>query len=436
MGTAGLFGSASIIRSHRMSAQVVKNLLQAGKILFMDIRTPTPDQDSGSQDIVSYMNIFRSLGFGITFIPAADLQFLEKYTPDLQRMGVQCLYTPFVRGIAGYLRSHGREYDLVLLYKVHCAAYFLDMVRRYCSKAKVIFDTVDLHFVREQRQAVIEGSQELLNNAEKTKLQELSVIRKADCTIVLSTEEREMLLKEPAIYGRKIAVIPLIRDIPGRGNPFSARKDILFVGGFEHQPNVDAMLFFVRQVWPLIKERFPEIVFNIIGSKPPREVLDLAGEDVNVTGYIAEISFYFNDCRLSVAPLRYGAGLKGKIATSLSYGLPCVASSVAVEGSGLNPGEDILVADKPDEFAAAVIRLYQDELLWKTLSDRGLDHMERHFSFAAGRKRLEDLLRELGCAERMNASMSDPWQAGVEKRRYLVLQHTFCAAFVSEQHPG
>ncbi len=373
-----------------------QDFVSAGKVLFIDVRTPTPDQDSGSLDIVSYFNIFQTLGLEITFIPAADLQFLEKYTPDLQRMGVRCLYAPFVRGISGYLKSHGREYDLVLLYKVHCAACILDLVRRYCPKAKIIFDTVDLHFVREQRQAVIEGSQELQENAEKTKLLELSVIRKTDCTIVLSAAEREILLKEPDVAGEKIAVIPLIRKIPGRGNSFSARKDILFVGGFEHRANVDAVLSFVRLVWPLIKKSLPNIVFYIVGSKPPQEILDLAGEDVIVTGYLSDISSYFNDCRLSVAPLRYGAGLKGKVATSFSYGLPCVASSVAVEGFGLKPGEDILVADKPEEFAAAVIRLYGNEALWNRLSDNGLDFMKQHFSYAAGRKRLERLLRELG----------------------------------------
>jgi glycosyltransferase involved in cell wall biosynthesis len=373
-----------------------KNFVPTGKILVIDIRTPTPDQDSGSQDIVSYFNIFLSFGFEITFIPGADFQFMEKYTPALQRMGVRCLYAPFVRGIAGHIKSHGQGYDMVLLYKVHCAAHCLDMVRQYCPRARIIFDAVDLHYVREQRQAVIEGSRELLKNAEKTKLQELAVIREADCTIVLSTEEREILLKEPSVYGKKIVVIPLIRKIPGRGNFFSARKDVLFVGGFEHRPNVDAMLYFVMNIWPLIKKSLSEIVFYIIGSKPPREIWDLAGKDVIVTGYLSDISSCFHNCRLSVAPLRYGAGLKGKIVTSLSYGLPCVASSMAVEGSGLEPEVDILVADKPEEFAAAVIRLYQDEVLWNRLSDRGLETMKRRFSFAAGRNKLESLLQELG----------------------------------------
>lgn len=368
----------------------------AGKILVIDSRTPTPDQDSGSQDILSYFNNFRSLCFEITFIPAAGLQFVKKYTPDLQRMGVRCLYTPFVRGINGYLKSQGQEYDLVVLFKVHCAVPYIDMVRRCCPKAKIIFVAVDLHFVREQRQALIEASHELLKNANKTKIQELSVIRKADCTIVLSTEERELLLKEPNVIGEKIAVMPLIREIPGRGNPFSARKNILFVGGFEHRPNVDAMLSFVRDVWPLVKKYLPELVLYIVGSKPPVEILNLAGDDVIVTGYVPDISPYFHGCRLSVAPLRYGAGLKGKVATSLSYGLPCVASSLAVEGSGLKPGEDILVADKPEAFAMAVERLYRNEVLWNMLSDRGIDFMKQYFSFDAGRQNLESLLRNLG----------------------------------------
>jgi glycosyltransferase involved in cell wall biosynthesis len=366
-----------------------------GRVLFIDVRTPTPDQDSGSQDMVSYFQIFRSLGFACAFIPGADLQFMEKYTPDLQRMGVHCLYAPFVPGIAGHLESHGRVYDLVLLYKVHCAAFCMDMVRRYCPQAKIIFNTVDLHFVREQRQAEIEGSEDLMKTAEATRLLELSMIQQADRTVVLSTEERAFLLREPGVAADKVAVIPLIREIPGRSRPFSERKNLLFVGGFEHRPNVDAMRYFVRDVWPLIQPTLPEAVFYIIGSKPPQAVRELASENIVITGYLPDISSYFHDSRLSVAPLRYGAGLKGKIATSLSYGLPCVASSIAVEGSDLEPEKDILVADTPESFAEAVLRLYQDEGLWNALSDNGLDFVDRHFSFAAGRQRIENLLREL-----------------------------------------
>jgi glycosyltransferase involved in cell wall biosynthesis len=383
-------------RKNTPSGCVCGTILPASKILVIDVRTPTPDHDSGSQDIVSYFKILRSLGCEITFIPATDFKFMEKYTPDLQRMGVRCLYAPFVRGINRYLKSHGREYDLVMLYKVHCAAYCIDMVRRYCPKARIIFNTVDLHFVREQRQAVIERSCELQEIANKTKIKELSVIRKADCTIVLSTKERELLLEEPNIIGEKISVIPLIREIPGCGNSFSDRKDILFVGGFEHRPNVDAMIYFVCDIWPLIKKYLPEIVFYIVGSKPPEEILSLAADDIIVTGYVPDLSPYFHGCRLSVAPLRYGAGLKGKVATSLSYGLPCVATSLAVEGSILETGADILVADMPEAFALAVQRLYRNEDLWNALSERGLTFMKAHFSFDAGRQNLGNLLRNLG----------------------------------------
>jgi glycosyltransferase involved in cell wall biosynthesis len=159
---------------------------------------------------------------------------------------------------------------------------------------------------------------------------------------------------------------------------------------------VDAMMFFIRDIWPLVKKYLPELIFNIIGSQPPEEIQALAADDVIVTGYLTDISPYFNGCRLSVAPLRYGAGVKGKVATSLSYGLPCVASSLAIEGSGLNPEEHVLCADSPDAFAESVNRLYRDERLWNSLSDRGINFMRQHYSFDAGRQNLVNLLRNLG----------------------------------------
>ncbi len=367
-----------------------------GRILVLNAWTPTPDQDSGSQDMAAYFRIFRSLGYRVTFVPAADLRYVEKYTAELQRMGVECLYTPFVTSVGEVLQARGREYDLVLLYQVHCAEAYLDLVRRYCPKARIVFDTVDLHYVREAREARLKGSERLVKEAEKTRERELSVIRRADRTIVLSPEEREILRREPDVDGGKIAVIPLIRDIPGSGNPFEVRRDILFVGGFKHEPNVDAVLAFVADVWPLIEEELPEAVFHVLGSHPPAAVQDLAGDRVVVTGYVPDLSPYFNRCRLSVAPLRYGAGLKGKVATSLGYGVPCVASSIAVEGTGLTDGEDVLVADDPRAFAGAVVRLYRDEALWNRLSANGLDFMERRFSFAAGRRELSRLLQSVG----------------------------------------
>jgi glycosyltransferase involved in cell wall biosynthesis len=184
--------------------------------------------------------------------------------------------------------------------------------------------------------------------------------------------------------------------MPGRQKDFHERADLLYIGGFQHTPNVDAVLYFVQSIYPLIKLQLPDIRFYILGSKPPDEILDLATDSsIVVTGYLKDVAPYFNQCRLSVAPLRYGAGLKGKVITSLSYGLPMVASTIACEGIGLEDQINILIADDPAEFAKKVIRLYTDAALWNRLSTAGFEKVNRDYSAAATRSYFERLFLSL-----------------------------------------
>jgi glycosyltransferase involved in cell wall biosynthesis len=190
-------------------------------------------------------------------------------------------------------------------------------------------------------------------------------------------------------------VIPLSCTIPGRSAEFASRRDILFIGSYRHLPNVDAVHFFVSDIWPLIRQRLPDAAFLILGSDPPPDILALKGDGIDVSGYVEDLAPYFNRCRLSVAPLRFGAGIKGKIVTSLSFGVPCVATQIAAEGMGLTNGRETLIAESPQAFADAVVRLYADESAWQSLSDNGLEFVERNFSLAAGRERLRSVLTRL-----------------------------------------
>jgi GT2 family glycosyltransferase/glycosyltransferase involved in cell wall biosynthesis/SAM-dependent methyltransferase len=387
----------TVLARHRppgQEAELEKERDVRGRILIVDNCTPMPDRDAGSVTAFFFMRIFRQLGYKVTFIPAANFAQLEPYTSNLQRIGVECLYAPYVTSVVRHLRRRGRSYDFVLLYRVDNASRYMKPVRRYCPSARVVFDTVDLHFLREQRQAELENSPSLRRKAAKTKGLELRAMKEADCTIVLSDEERKLLHDmDPSL---ELSVIPLLLDTPGSRQCFSNRRDILFIGGFMHTPNVDAVLFFGRDIWPLLRQQLPDLEFFIIGSHPPAEVLALEGNGIRVVGYVENLEPYFDRCRLSVVPLRYGAGIKGKIGTSLSFGVPCVATSLAVEGMGLSHGENVLLADSPGAFADTVVRLYQDEALWNHLSREGLAFVSRHYSLETGRERLRDILDRLG----------------------------------------
>ncbi len=173
---------------------------------------------------------------------------------------------------------------------------------------------------------------------------------------------------------------------------FHERIDILFIGGFEHMPNVDAMEFFIKEIFPTLHALKPDIKLLIVGSHLPEKIAAYASSHIIIKGFVPDIKPVFDHIRLSIAPLRYGAGVKGKINTSMTYGVPVVATSVAAEGMKLEHGRDILIADEPEEFARQIIRAYDDEQLWTSLSNAGKANIEEHFSFSVAERQLNDIL--------------------------------------------
>jgi len=366
------------------------------RALLVDVITPKPDKDSGSIDTLQYIHMLQALGYKVVFCPH-DLLHAGRYTEVLQRLGVECLYQPYTTTLRAHLMQYGRHYDLVILERAHVAVQHIDEVRRHCGKALVLFNTVDLHFVREQRQAEIEQSAELAERALLTKAQEYAVMRQSDATIVISETERELLQREwPAL---RVAAIPYIRPVQGCANPFARRHDLLFVGGFLFDPNIDAVNWFLEEIWPLIRQALPDVHLLLVGSgMPPELVKGWQRPGVEVLGYVENLKPVIDRCRLSIAPLRYGAGIKGKIGTSLSHGVPCVATPLAAEGMGLTDRDNVMLGSDAEAFAAAVIELYCDEVLWNRLSQKGLELFEQQYSFARGMERLGRLLDEVTAA--------------------------------------
>jgi glycosyltransferase involved in cell wall biosynthesis len=263
-------------------------------------------------------------------------------------------------------------------------------VRLYAPRAQLAFDTVDLHYLREQRAAELAGDAALARHAAATRAQELKLICESDVTLVVSPVEKELLAQDAP--GARVEVLSNVHEVFGCRKPFAERRDLVFVGGFQHPPNTDAVEWFVGEVFARVRAELADVRFHVIGSRVPASIRALAGEHVLVHGFVEDILPYMDDCRISVAPLRYGAGVKGKVNMAMSCGLPVVATPAAVEGMHVRIGEDVLVATDAASFAADVVRLYRDEALWNTLSANGLANVERHFSFAAARTAVQQLL--------------------------------------------
>jgi len=376
--------------------QYTRGALKIGKMLWIDGATPTPDQDSGSIDTVNFFHQALSSGWAVSFLPWSEVRHDGVYTENLQYMGVECIDGPS-SDPSTCLEALDDSFDLVILSRLTVARYAHSLVRHLYPNAKVIFNTVDLHFLRYQREAELfcKSSIEDISKADlqADKDAELSLVQKCDATIVVSEDEKTLL--EELVPGSNICVIPLFREVVGCSNSFEKRIDIGFIGGYQHPPNVDAVKYFVREIWPLVTNKMDGCRFIIAGSNVPQEISRLASENIEVRGFIPELSDLFAEVRLMVAPIRYGAGVKGKIVSGLCHGVPQVVSQAAAEGMGLKHNNNAMIAGSAEQFADQIINLYSDSSLWNTVSENALQKALDSYSKDAVRGKITALLKDM-----------------------------------------
>ncbi len=359
------------------------------RLLVIDNHYPMIDNDAGSYAAFQEIRLFQSLGMKVTFLPL-NLAFMDRHTRALQKIGVECLYAPFVTDISAFIRDRIGEFDLVYVTRYYTFGSVIPLIREHARSIKVILNLADLHFLREMRAAKAQEPNYSIEGALETKRRELEMIAEADLT--LSYSDVELTVLESHLPAAKLGRVPWVIDVRDDIKPsFAKTKDILFLGGFGHPPNVEAARFFVAEVMPELIAKDPSIVFHIVGSNPTKEVMDFASDSVKVHGYVPDLEAVLTSTRVFVAPLRSGAGIKGKVLESLSYGLAGVFSPIAIEGTGLSDSLDCLVADEPQVWAEQVLRLYQDEALWERISAGALKRARR-FSFEHAREDLQKAL--------------------------------------------
>lgn len=347
------------------------------RLLYIDATMITPDQDSGSVRVSRLLDIARRHDCKVTFI-ADNLEYKDPYTTDLQQAGIEVHYWPYLRSIEAYLEEHGPFYDVIVLSRYYVAQKYVEAVRRYAPRAVLALDTHDLHFLRLRRLAELEGDAAQKRAAETAYETEMAVMYGSDVTLVVSHIEKEILAEH--LPNADVRILTNIHDVAEHVPPFAGRSGLMFVGGYRHPPNVDAVLWYAKEVLPLIKRRLPGVKTYIIGSNAPASITSLADEALEIVGFVPDMTPYLDGCRISISPLRYGAGVKGKVNQAMSHGLPVVGTSPSVEGMHLRDGLEVLVADEPEAFADAIARLYEDEALWQRISAASIDNVRQHFS--------------------------------------------------------
>ncbi|MGL4759112.1 MAG: glycosyltransferase, partial [Patescibacteria group bacterium] len=329
---------------------------------------PCYDRESGSRRLFEILKIFKTLNCHVIFLPDNGFK-AEPYTSILQNLQIEVLYTQ--PGYGTPLEQQLNERLSLINFAWICRPELNEKyapIIRENPNIKIIYDTIDLHYLRLKRAWKLDSEQN--PEAEKAwldmKTKELKMARQADLTVSITSVEQQILQSKAV---GKVIVIPNIHT-PYSGNipSFNEREGILFIGSYNHPPNIDAVLWLCQEIMPLVWHRKPDLKVTLLGSNPTSEVQALANNLITVTGYINDLTPYFLSHKLSVSPLRYGAGMKGKIGQSLEYRLPVVSTAIGTEGMNLISEENVLEANTTDEFAQQILRLVEDEVLWNRIS--------------------------------------------------------------------
>ena len=379
---------SSVVQEH------VPSLATVGSrplVVMMDAFYPRPDEDSGSLDQVNFIRIFQNLGYDVAFIALLNFGDGPEVGTKVAALGAHCVTASEFASVEEYLFLNQERISVVFLSRVHFGGAWINRARAFCPKARILFNTVDLHHIREEREAALRGDAESVARAQETKRLEYGCIMSADASIVVSEHEQALLAGE--LPSARVAVVPLMREIPRTRFPdWESRQHLAFIGGFQHQPNIDAVNYFLDEIWPIVQARRPDLIFHVIGSHLPDTLQARPAPNVEWIGYVPEIEPWLDRIRLTVAPLRYGAGAKGKVVSSLLNGVPCVATSVAAEGMGLRIGQDIMSCHTPQEFAEAILKVHDDAGIWGRLSLQGFETVSRTYSIEYAQKCVESVL--------------------------------------------
>lgn len=329
-------------------------------LLMVDHYVPMFDKDAGSRCVYQYIQLFVDLGYHVKFI-GDNFYPHQPYTQVLQQMGVEVLYGPYYANHwKDWLQENGKHIGYAFLNRPHIAVNYIDLVHQY-TPAKIAYFGHDLHFLREKREYEVTGNVQTLKSAESWKEKELALMRKADVAYYPSCVEEQIIHEIDRSINVKAIPLNMFKDTKNIVFDAEQRKDMLFIGGFGHSPNVDAVKWMAKEILPRLVELLPDIVVHILGSNPPEEIKSLASEHMKIHGFVTdeELAEFYRNCRLDIIPLRYGAGIKGKVIEAMQYGMPVVTTSIGAEG--IAGAENILlIEDDAQVFAEKAAALYLD----------------------------------------------------------------------------
>lgn len=326
------------------------------RVLIVDDVLPRPDRDAGSNAILSHMAALRSLGWSIEFVASGQLSGGDDAAAALTDWGAICHRAPRIASVEEVMRRNRNMFDLVYLHRLSNAEAYAPLSRVWQPKARIVYSIADLHHVRSARQAAVHGNAELAETASYMKARELNAMRMVDAVVTHSLAEADYIRREePSAI---VHVVPWALRAAPRKLPLRRRSGIAFVGGMRHAPNPDAVRWLAAEILPHVWARDPSIECQLVGADWPEPVWGRLDPRLRLTGPVERLDEVFDRVRLTVAPLRFGAGIKGKVLDSFAAGLPCVMTPIAAEGIPLGSVLRTAVAADPLDIADLICDLH------------------------------------------------------------------------------
>lgn len=349
-------------------------------ILVIDHYVPEFDKDAGSRTTFQYLEALAELGFNVKFL-GDNFYRSEPYTTILQQKGIEVLYgTHYANHWKEWLFDNQQYIDFILLNRPHISIKYIDLLKKK-TKAKIYYYGHDLHFVRELKEYEVTNDKKKLKISAEWKKTEYKLFKKSDVILTPTSKEKDIISLD--FKRKQIEVMPAFfyPEIAKPITNFTERKNLLFVGGYVHTPNVDAVIWFVERVLPIVLKQIPDLQLLVVGSNVPSSVAQLSSDNVIIKGFVTDtqLNELYQGVKMAIMPLRYGAGLKGKTVEAMSKGMPLVSTSFGLEG--MQDIDKILTAcDSETEFANAIIKLYNDTNALEEQSAQLVEYANRYFT--------------------------------------------------------
>lgn len=356
-------------------------------VLIIGSNFPEPKSSAAGSRMMQLIRLFKERNWKISFASPAQS---TSYSEDLEKMEIEMnSIFPNDKQADHFLKECNP--DVVIFDRFMMEEQFGWRVAEVCPQAIRVLDTEDLHFLRNaRRQAVKENRKvedvDLFGTMAK---REIAAILRSDISLIISEVEKEVLVEKFKIDSERLWYLPFLFDsidsnVFERLPDFKARKNVLFIGNFLHAPNYDAVLYLKSEIWPIIHRELPKVQMLIYGAYPPQKLkqLENKAQGFLIKGRAEELNSVFQNSRLLLAPLRFGAGLKGKVFDAMRNGTPSITTSVGAEGINGNLPFCGEIADTPEKTAELTIALYNNPTKWKQAQISGKEIINSRFDIS------------------------------------------------------